>query len=112
MERVHSKSGKYIALLPDAEERAKGIRGFSVVVTANGVGSFISSWPCSRLHEYPIRFDYAENGDLVDIIGNQPDGEDLLALSQDAQEWGEKILAKQLLPPKPLKGPLAFWAIV
>ncbi len=88
--RVHSKSGRYIALLP---ESLTG--GFSVVVTANGVSSFKSSWPCSRLGTQPIRFEFAANGDLIDVSTDR-DGEDLLALSQDAQEFGEKCIARRL----------------
>lgn len=86
--RVRSKSGRFIALLPESG------RGFVVVATANGVESFNSRWPCSRLRVRPVRFEFASNGDLVDIIGTQPDGEELLALSQDAQEFGEKCTAR------------------
>ena len=91
--RVHSKSGWFIALLP---ESLTG--GFCVVVTAGGVCSFRAGWSCSRLKGSPIRFEYASNGDLVDIGGPaQPDGPDLLALSQDAREFGEQCLAKRRL---------------
>jgi hypothetical protein len=84
--RVHSKSGRFIALLP---ESLTG--GFAVVATRNGVDSFRSSWPCSRLPDRPLRFEFAPNGDLVDLNTNY-DGPDILALSQDAQEFGEKAL--------------------
>ena len=91
MVRVHSKSGKFIALLPDD---MRG--GFRVVVTSWGVGAFRASWPCSRLREQPIVFEFAGNGDLVDIgWSNQPDGDDLLALSEDAQEFGEKCMERR-----------------
>jgi hypothetical protein len=50
------------------------------------------------LRERPTRFDFAGNGDLVDIVGKQPDGPELLALSEDAQAFGEKYRAK-------MKGP-------
>lgn len=89
MIRVRSKSGRFIALLPDDL-----IGGFDVVVTAWGVQSFKSSWPCSRLGDGPIRFSFAKNGDLVDVSTSR-DGEDLFALSEDAQEFGEKALAKR-----------------
>lgn len=93
MIRVHAKSGKFIALLPADLSKPCGFR---VVVTANGVGAFKSSWPCSRLKEQPIVFEYASNGDLVDIgWSNQPDGDDLLALSQDAQEFAEKCIERR-----------------
>lgn len=85
--RVHSKSGRFIALLPDSLQG-----GFSVVVTEGGVCSFKASWPCSRLPERPIRFEFASNGDLVDIVGTGYDGEDMLALSQDAQSFGDRAM--------------------
>ena len=88
--RLKSKSGRFIALIPATLQG-----GFSVVVTANGVGSFNASWPCSRLRERPVRFEYASNGDLVDIMGTQPDGEELLALSQDAQEFGDACIERR-----------------
>lgn len=92
--RFKSKSGKYIALIPDTSDT-----GFSVVVTAWGVAAFCAGWPCSRLKERPTRFEYSSNGDLVDIPhGNQPDGPELLALSEDAQEFGEKCKAKLRKP--------------
>jgi hypothetical protein len=28
-----------------------------------------ASWPCSRLKPRPVRFEFAGNGDLVDIVG-------------------------------------------
>ena len=93
MTRVHSKSGRFIALLPDDLSRPCGFR---VVVTASGVYSFRAAWPCSHLKEQPIVFEYASNGDLVDIgWSNQPDGPDLLALSQDAQEFGDRCIEKR-----------------
>lgn len=85
--RVHSKSGRFIALLPESLQG-----GFSVVVTESGVCSFKASWPCSRLPERPIRFEFASNGDLVDIIGTGYDGEDMLALSHDAETFGCKAM--------------------
>lgn len=88
--RVRSKSGRFIALLP---ETLQG--GFSVVATADGVGMFNNSWPCSRLPERAVRFEYASNGDLVDIWPEMPDGEELLALSHDAQEFGEGCIARR-----------------
>ena len=100
MIRVHSKSGRFIALLPDDLQG-----GFSVVVTADGVASFAASWPCNHIPERkgeyggycPFRFEFAGNGDLVDMV---PDiggdaGEAILALSQDAQEFGDRALEKR-----------------
>lgn len=77
MIRVHSKSGNFIALLPDTLQG-----GFSVVATETGVCRLKNSWPCSKLPERPIRFEFASNGDLVDVVGTSYDGEDLLALKQ------------------------------
>src|SRR4051812_7096437 len=85
VKRFRSKSGRYIALIPDSPAD-----GFSVVVTLWGVEAFNSTWPCSRLKPRPTRFEFAGNGDLIDIVGKQPDGEELLALSHDAQEFGER----------------------
>jgi hypothetical protein len=93
--RIRSKSGRFIALIPAAPAE-----GFSVVATALGITHFNSRWPCSRLRESPVRFEFAGNGDLVDVVGKQPDGEDLLALSHDAQEFGEKC-KRRLGSPKP-----------
>ena len=90
MHRIRSRSGKYIALIPDPPAD-----GFSVVVTQWGVEAFNASWPCSRLKERPVRFEFAGNGDLVDIVGRQTDGEELLALSEDAQKFGEKCKLKR-----------------
>ncbi len=87
--RVHSKSGKFIAILPDTLTGS-----FDVCVTANGVAAMRVSWPCSRLPDRPIRFGFAANGDLVDVSTGY-DGEDILALSQDAQEFGERVLEKR-----------------
>lgn len=93
--RFHSKSDKYIALIPrEALDPTARAIGFSVVVTADGVSSFKASWPCSQLGEQPIRFEFASNGDLVDVSTDR-DGDDLLALSQDAQEFGEKVIERR-----------------
>ena len=88
MKRYHSKSGRFIALIPE-----QPATGFSVVVTADGVIWFKSSWPCSRMGSGPVRFEFSANGDLVDISRDW-DGEDVLALSQDAQEFGEHCINK------------------
>lgn len=88
--RVHSKSGRYIALLPDSL-----MGGFSVVVTESGVSAFNASWPCSRIPCRPIRFEFEANGDLAGIVGTNRDGEEMLALSQNAQEFGELAMEKR-----------------
>jgi hypothetical protein len=92
MIRVHSRSGKFIALLPDDLQG-----GFSVVVTANGVDSFSASWPCAHLGNGPIRFEYASNGDLVDESRDtsRADGSAVLALCEDAQTFGQAALDKR-----------------
>lgn len=92
--RVRSKSSRFIALLPDPPAD-----GFSVVATLWGVEAFNSCWPSSRLRPRPIRFEFARNGDLIDITGGkQPDGEELLALSQDAQAFGEWCQGRESSP--------------
>lgn len=87
--RVHSKSGKFIAILPDTLQG-----GFSVCATRNGVDNMRDAWPCSRLPNRAIRFCFASNGDLVDVSTGY-DGEDLLALSQDAQTFGDACLERR-----------------
>ncbi len=87
--RVHSKSGKFIAILPESLQG-----GFSVCATRDGVSAMRSSWPCSRLPDRPIRFEFEANGDLVDISTSY-DGEDILALSQDAQSFGEACIERR-----------------
>ena len=89
MIRVHSSSGRFIALLPDDLQG-----GFAVVATASGVASFRASWPCSHLGEQPIRFEFAGNGDLEGISTSR-DGADVLALSEDAQEFGAACLERR-----------------
>lgn len=91
MIRVKSKHGRFIALLPDTLQGA-----FTVVATAWGVGGFAAQWPCSKLKEQPIVFDYSANGDLIGCGWSiQPDGEALLALSHDAQSFGEACLERR-----------------
>ena len=59
-----------------------------VTVSAEQVRFFNSTWPCSPIPVETITFEYATNGDLVDIISETPseffDGDALLALSYDA----------------------------
>lgn len=85
--RAKAKSGRFIALLPE-----NLIGGFAVVVTAMGVNSFNASWPCSAIpDDIPIRFEYGSNGDLVEV-SSSCDGREMLALSEDAQTFGETCL--------------------
>lgn len=75
-----------------------------VMVTSGGIDRFARQWPCSGMRfdaDIAISFEYATNGDLVDVQWfdcsgagaidiSEPDGVDsaaLLALSQDAQTW-------------------------
>jgi hypothetical protein len=87
--RIRSKSGKFIALIHENPDY-----GFSVVATKWAVAAFIASWPCSKLQTQPVRFEFDTGGNLVDISPEQVDGADLLALSHDAQEFGEKCKRK------------------
>ena len=66
---------------------------FTVKVTRDEVERFKSTWPCSGLPERALWFQFDKrNGDLVDMGGaGNYDGSDLLALSQDAQKWGDEI---------------------
>ena len=84
--RFMSKSGNYIALIH--------ADSFSVIVTSWGVSSFNNSWPGSQFSgDNPIRFDYESNGDLAGV-STSIDGAEVLALSEDAQAFGEKMRAK------------------
>ncbi len=97
--RVHSKSGRFIALLPDTFTG-----GFDVVVTANGVGSFANSWPCSGLSDGPIRFEFDSGGNLVGIPygdSERADGSAMVALSEDAQAFGDKAMDKRRKQAQP-----------
>jgi hypothetical protein len=99
--RFHSKNGRFIAILPPETLDPHGARiGFTVVATADGVSDFKASWPCSNLGNQPIRFEYESNGDLVNVSTDR-DGSDLLALSQDAQEFGENVISKRRALPWP-----------
>ena len=89
MTRLHSKSGRFIALIPDAPAA-----GFAVVVTVWGVEAFKDRWPCSQLGNGPIRFEFESNGDLCGM-SRDVDGPDVLALSEDAQRFGEKCMERR-----------------
>jgi hypothetical protein len=68
---------------------------YRVTVSAAEVYDFMQSWPCSGLsssHGVSFTFD-KRNGDLVDAYHpGSEDGGALLALSQDAQAYGRKLL--------------------
>lgn len=109
--RWYASSGKFIAIVT-----IDGTGGYTVIVTRDGVDDFTGDWPCSHLRG-PIRFEFAANGDLVDIRGTPTghirrrrgtfeefvhwfedgyeDGYDLLALSQDAEAFGALAREKQ-----------------
>lgn len=64
---------------------------FSVTVSAREVDEFNRRWPCSSLRGRQwFRFD-KRHGDLVDRKG-RGDGGEAVALSHDAQAYGEKAL--------------------
>ncbi len=66
---------------------------YSVTVSRREVEAFKDNWPCSNLPDRWIWFQFDKrNGDLVDINPNDIDGEDLLALSHDAQAYGKRKL--------------------
>lgn len=68
--------------------------GFRVVVSIDDVRRFKSVWPASGIPTRSMWFDFnKDRGDLVDT--NAPDAGDgsaLLALSEDAQKYGESKL--------------------
>lgn len=66
---------------------------FNVNVSRDEVADFRESWPCSRLPDKAICFQFSKsNGDLIDMWPNDIDGSAVLALSQDAQAYGMKKL--------------------
>lgn len=57
-----------------------------VLVYRAEVEAFRDRWPGSNLPDRAVSFTFASNGDLVDMEPSNMDGDDVLALSQDAQE--------------------------
>lgn len=71
---------------------------YTVCVSGDDVDKFKRRFPCSGLPDAPISFEFdRRNGDLVDIRCRKAyqDGAGILALSQDAQQYGEDTLAKR-----------------
>lgn len=69
----------------------------SVTVSAAEVQAFKDHWPCSTLPDKAVWFQFDKrNGDLVDMKPDGMDGTDVLALSQDAQQFANETQAKQL----------------
>lgn len=67
---------------------------FTVQCSRADVEAFKRSYPCSGLPNVPIAFQFDKrNGDIVDIVYRRDsagfDGPGLLALSQDAQAYGQ-----------------------
>lgn len=59
-----------------------------VTVSRREVKAFKDRWPCSTLPDRAIYFEFdTRNGDLVDLRPDNIDGADVLALSQDAQDF-------------------------
>jgi hypothetical protein len=68
--------------------------GNRVCVSRDDVADFRSQWPCSGLPDKAMWFEFESNGDLVDVgpmDTSRFDGPDLLALSQNAQEYLESL---------------------
>lgn len=64
--------------------------GNRVCVSADEVKDFMHSWPCSNLNGTRLWFEFASNGDLVDLgpgDTEKQDGPALVALSHDAQSY-------------------------
>jgi hypothetical protein len=57
-----------------------------VRVSPEEVAAFNATWPCSKLPECPITFEFDERGDLVDMDPFTIDGPEAVALAEDAQE--------------------------
>jgi hypothetical protein len=72
----------------------------SVSISAAEIKAFKDRWPCSGLPSRGFWFQFDKrNGDLVDMKPSEYDGEALLALSQDAQQYADKK-AKAAKPAK------------
>src|SRR5262245_36026294 len=67
-------------------------RSFGVSVSAREVEEFNSRWPCSS-RSGPHYFAYDHTDSLVEHEGIG-DGSEAVALSDDAQRWGQARLAK------------------
>lgn len=70
---------------------------YGVTVGRGEVYAFKRRWPASGLGEGPYFFEFDKrNGDLVDVQGpgasTYADGPALVALSHDAQAWGQARL--------------------
>ena len=70
---------------------------FTVSVSSNEVADFKTTWPCSGLPTKAIRFQFDKrNGDLVDLLPWDLDGDALAALADDAKAYGAKRLGLTL----------------
>ncbi len=79
---------------PDATEgRDPTLSGFRVTVSAEQVAFFRSTWPGCTL-EGPLTFEYAPNGDLVDIDGIEPD--DVIEHFLPAVDWENESAQRAL----------------
>lgn len=66
---------------------------YTVTLSPEAVADWKSNWPGSRLPVRELSFDFdLRNGDLVDMNPSDMDGEDVLALSNDAAWLGAKKL--------------------
>lgn len=70
-------------------------RGYNVAVSEQDIKDFNRGWPASELRGLRgVTFQFEKTGDLLDIWyrngdSDRWDGPALLALSQDAQKYGE-----------------------
>jgi hypothetical protein len=74
--------------------------GRVVAVSEQDILDFCRKWPASGLRGLRgVRFEFDRNGDLVDVTykngtSDKWDGPALVALSQDAQAYGDQVRAK------------------
>lgn len=61
----------------------------TVIVSRAEVQAFRRRWPCSGLPDRKIAFEFDTDWNLVDISTDY-DGPDILALSQDASDFGRR----------------------
>lgn len=71
---------------------------YSVQLSTADVENFKDQWPCNGMPSRPIWFQFDKrNGDLVDMRPANweergADGSAMLALAEDAQNYGKKML--------------------
>jgi len=61
----------------------------NVQISAREVEEFKAQWPCSGLPSRSITFQFASNGDLIDLWPANLDGSAVVALADDAKAFAK-----------------------